>query len=233
MANEFITTDDQHWYPSPSIEGVWYPSVTTILGACFPKGKNFERYLADQESYEKSQEILKAAGTRGTNVHKASELLEKGDVLLRANYSLEEWQMLMSFVTWHRKNKPVSEAVEISICSDEYRTGGTIDRIYVIMNGKRTLLDLKTSSAIHPNYWCQTAVYVKLWEEKNPDRPVDQTAILRLGSRHKDKFEFQVHDRAEIENDFLVFQAVQKIWNYLYPNAKPRIVDVPETLSLN
>lgn len=231
MSTEFVETSGQHWYPSGTKKGVFYASVTTILGACFPKGKGFEMYLANQESYEKSQEILKAAGTRGTNVHAGSELLESGKTLVRESYTLEEWQMLEGFVKWHRKYKPIAEAVEEGVVSDELRTGGTIDRVYMI-EGYRVLLDLKTSSAIHPNYWAQTSVYVKLWEERHPDKPIHCTAILRPTTRRKDGYEYAIHTREQVEEDFKVFTAAQDMWDYLFPDAKPKIVEIPETLSL-
>lgn len=229
MATEFITIENQHWYPSPTKKDIWYPSVTTIL-SCFPKGKGFEMYLANQQSYEASQEILKEAGKRGTIVHQATELLENGDMLLRENYTLEQWKMLESFVSWHKTYNPGIYAIEKSVVSDKLKTGGTIDRVYNI-GGLRTLLDIKTSSAIHDNYWLQVSVYVKLWEEKEKDK-IDQVAILRLGSRHKCGYEYQIHTREQIEEDFKAFKSIQNIWNYINPNAKPKIEVVPDTLSL-
>jgi hypothetical protein len=231
MATEFITSENEHWYPSAKKKDVYYPSVTTIIGACFPKGYGFQKYLANQESWEKSQEILKAAGTRGTNVHKGSELLEEGHMLSRASYTLEEWQMLEGFVKWHKTYHPQVQAIEFSAVSDKLKTGGTIDRIYMI-DGVRTLLDLKTSSAIHDNYWAQTAAYVKLWEEIHPDMPIEQTAILRPTTRRKQGYEYCLHTREQIEEDFKIFKSVQALWCYLNPTAKPTILDVPTTLSL-
>ncbi len=232
MATEFITSENSHWYASRTKKDVYYPSVTTILGGAFPKGPGFDRYLANQQSYETSQEILKAAGLRGTNVHSGTELLEQGNVLLRESYTLEEWKHLETFVKWHKKYHPELIALEQSVVSDTLKTGGTIDRIYMI-DGVRTLLDIKTSSAIHPNYWVQVAAYVMLWEEDHPTEPrIEQVAILRTGSRHKDGYEFVIEDRDTIDKNFQIFQCTQMIWTHLNPKAKPAIVEVPDTLSL-
>ena len=231
LIKEKIEIEGFRWYPSSRKREVWYPSVTSIL-EYFPKGKRFEMYLANQESYESSQTILKAAGQRGTNVHKGTELLESGIVLLRENYSLEEWQHLEGFVNWWKKYRPEKIAIEKSLVSDKLKTGGTVDRIYRI-GEEIVLLDIKTSSAIHDNYWSQTATYAKLWEEKYPECPITNTAILRTAPRRKDGYEFAIHTRNEIEEDFKIFKSVQLLWNYLNPNAKPKIIEVPETLSLN
>jgi len=227
---EFITSNDEHWYPSPSKKEVWYPSVTTIIGATFPKGVGFQKYLANLSSYEESQTILKDAGRRGTNVHEGTELLERGETLHRDNYTLEEWQMLEGFVKWWKKYQPEVLAVERSLCSDKLKTGGTIDRVYII-NGVLTILDIKTSSAIHDNYWAQTAAYDALWFEHEKQR-VEQTAILRLAPKRKEGYEYVCHSRKEIDKDFKVFKSVYTVWEYLNPKAGPKLLDVPTELSL-
>lgn len=231
MRTEFITSENEHWYPSPKKKGVWYPSVTTILGFAFPKTVGFHKYLANQQSWESSQEILKAAGTRGTRVHEGTELLENGHVLKRDMYSLEEWQMLVGFVKWHEKYQPKAEAIELSLVSDKLKTGGTIDRVYII-DGVRTILDIKTSSAIHDSYWAQTSVYEALWAERYKDKPVEQTAILRLAPKRKDGYEYSIHTKEMLKDDISSFRASQVLWDYLNPNAQPKLLEVPEELTL-
>jgi hypothetical protein len=227
---EFVTSENEHWYPSKTKANVWYPSVTTIIGDSFPKGIGFQKYLANQESYESSQDILKAAGKRGTNVHEATEVLERGHILYRDNFTLEEWTMLQGFVAWHKKYNPRPIHIERGWVSDQLETGGTIDRVYDIQ-GDIVVLDIKTSSAVHQNYFCQVAVYDRLLTE-HTTLVADYTAILRLAPKKKDGYEYVLRDRDEIEEDFAVFQSVQKIWKYRNPKAKPKIIEVPTTLSL-
>lgn len=226
---EFVTTEGQHWYPSPSDPEVFYPSVTTVLSV-FPKGEGFNRYLANSQSWESSQEILKAAGKRGTNVHEGTELLEQGETLDRVNYTLEEWGMLEDFVNWHHTYNPECEMMEQSIVSDTFKTGGTIDRVYII-DGLRTIFDIKTSTAIHDNYWVQVAQYALMYEEKTGNK-IEQTAILRLGSKHKCGYEYVVKSRDEWEKDVHLFNICLDLWNYINPNAKPKVIEVPERLKL-
>lgn len=229
---EFITSENEHYYPSPKKKGIWYPSITTLL-SIYPHGVGLNRWLAAQSSWEASQEVLKAAGKRGTKVHEATQLLEQGSELFRDSYSLEEYEMLMGFVEWHNLFKPKMIHMEKSLVSDRMKTGGTVDRIYEI-NGKTILLDIKTSSAVHDNYWIQVAAYAKLVKEKL-GITVDATAILRLRQlkgNTKTRFEYKAHDKEEYEFDFEEFPRVQFIWNRLNPKAGPKILEIPTTLKL-
>jgi hypothetical protein len=229
MATEFLTSESEHWYKSKKHD-VYYPSATTILSK-YPKGKQFENYLADLGSAEEGKEKLEAAGRRGTKVHEGSELLEAGNTLHRVSYALDEWQMLESFIRWHKEYSPEVVAVEQSLTSDKFKVGGTIDRVYRI-DGVLTLLDIKTSGAVYPSYWCQTACYAKLWEEHTGEK-IQQTAILRLSNKlKKTGYQYVLHDQGQIKEDFKVFQSVQNIWQYEHADKQPSIINVPDELSL-
>lgn len=232
MKTEFITSENEHWYPSPSCKDVWYPSVSTIV-SIFPKGKGFEMYMAKQNSYEEAQDILAEAGQRGTIVHKATEALEEGKTLFRDMYNLEQWQMIMSFVDWYNEYKPTPIAIEKSLVSDRQETGGTIDRVYLI-DGVRTLLDIKTSKKIYDSQWIQTAKYSKLWDEFNPKEFIEQTAILRLGAKTKKGYEYAIHNIGEILEDNMVFDAVKILWHSQNRGKKgPKILEIPTELKLD
>jgi hypothetical protein len=235
MAKTFTTIGDEHWYPSKAIEDKWYPSVTTILKA-YPKGVGFERYLANQESYEASQVILKAAGSRGTNVHDATELLEAGQTLLRTNYTDEEWKMLIGFTNFHKDMNPEIIMSEQSIVSDNFMTGGTIDRVYKI-DGEYVLLDFKTSKAIHKNYWLQVSIYFQLFMESRHLLGLEhitptKTAILRLAPGKKAGYEYVTHDIDELMEDYMAFSSLYSVWRYDNPDAKPKFDTLPDVIAL-
>lgn len=231
MATEFLTNGGEHWYPSKKYDDLWYPSATTILSK-YPKGKQFEEYLANLESANAGKEILEEAGRRGTAIHEATQLLEEGQTLYRINYSLDEWQLLESFIRWYNEYKPEHIVIEKSLVSDKLKTGGTIDRVYRI-DGVVTLLDIKTSGAIYDSYWCQTGCYSKLWDEQS-DLKIEQTAILRLSNKlKKTGYQYVLHDKKQIEKDFKVFKAVHEIWLYENSDKQPKIVEVPDELKLD
>jgi len=225
---------DAHWYPSPTKKDVYYPSVTFVTGF-LPKGQFFERYLADQGSYEDAQRVLKEAGERGTRVHVASELLDKGETI---NYETsgvtdEEYQLLSFYVEWHKRYIPEIKAVELRLISDKHKLGGTTDRIYII-DGKRVLFDLKTSkTAIYDSHWLQLSAYADMYEHLKKEQ-IDEVAILRLTVRRKDGYEYVTRSRAEWKEDYKQFKKTYGTMIYLNAGKiiKPKIIEVPEVLSL-
>jgi hypothetical protein len=228
---------NEHWYPSPTKKDVWYPSVTFVTGF-LPKGQFFERYLAEQGSYEEAQKILKEAGDRGTRVHEASEELDRGNTVAYETSGLtdEEYQLLSFYVDWHKKYNPQTVHVELRLVSDKHKLGGTSDRIYIIglIDGKRTLLDLKTSkSAIFDSHWLQVSAYADMYEWLKKEQ-IDAVAILRLTSKRKDGYEYIVRDRKEWKDDYKQFKRTYDTMIYLNKGKSltPKIIEVPEILSL-
>lgn len=214
---EFVIPKDEHWYPSQKKEDTFYPSVTTVLG----KLKSGLEFVDD--------ETLRFARERGTKVHYGCELLEGNTLsttLERVFYTLQEWEMLMGFVQWHKDVKPAkSLLVEHTMVSDKLQLAGTLDRLYEI-DGKITLLDIKTGSTIMDSAWLQVAAYAKLYGKK-----VDQTAILRLTDKKKSRYEYVVEP--DWKKHYKVFESVHTAFKYLYPKQLVKVIDVPETLSLN
>lgn len=226
---EIVTSESEHWYPSPKKKNVWYPSITTI-NAVYPKGMGFNKYLTEQVSWQSAEESLKEAGRRGTNIHIGTELLEQGQTLLKDSYNLDEWQRLVGFVNWHNSFKPELLTSEYKVVSDKYKTGGTIDRIYKI-DGYTTLLDIKTGKRIYNNYWVQGAAYEKLIAEKKVFPPIDRIGILRLTPLRKICYEYVVCDNWK--EYWQAFQSCYKIWRLENgKDAKPKTVELPQELKL-
>ena len=225
----------EHWYESPKKKGVYYPSVTMVT-SYLPKGKFFERYLADQESAEEAGRLLREAGERGTRIHTASEALDRGEGIMYGATDLtdEEYQLLAhGYVGWHTAYKPEIKHIELKLISDKHKLGGTCDRIYVI-DGKLTLLDLKSSkSAIFDSHYLQVSAYADMYEHLYKER-IDQVAILRLTERRKDGFEFVVRDRKEWLEDYKQFKKTYDTMMYLNGGKTlvPKIIEVPEILKL-
>lgn len=231
--DEVVVIENEHWYQSPKTKQ-WYPSVTTILGDGVPKGEGFSRYLVGQSSWEAHQESFMAAARRGTRVHEASELLERdGAILNFSDYSIEEWQMIMGFTEWFTDTKPEKTlAIEQSLVSDIFETGGTIDRVYE-MNGMLTVLDLKTSKQVQLSHLIQTAVYAALWEEKF-GVTVEQTAILRLRTIGKQRYELHTHTREEWQEHLKLFKPAYAFWKAQNPNkVEPTPLTLPKSLDIN
>jgi len=227
----------EHWYPSPKKKDVYYPSVTYVTGF-LPKGQFFEKYLAEQDSYEESKRILQEAGERGTRIHVASEVLDTGGSISYETSGLtdEEYQLMSFYIDWHKKYQPKIIHVELKLISDKHKLGGTADRIYIIgiIDGKRTLLDLKSSkSAIFDSHWLQVSAYADMYEWLKKEQ-IDQVAILRLTSKRKDGYEYIIRDRVEWKKDYQQFKRTYDTMVYLNKGKPlvPKIIEVPEVLTL-
>lgn len=231
-----LMPQDSHWYWSVK-KKCWYPSVTTVT-SYLPKGKFFEKYLAEQDSYEDAKRILKEAGDRGTHCHQASEVLDKGGELKYGLCGLtdNEYKLMIGYVNWHKKYQPeiLQDKIELPLISDKMKLGGTADRIYNI-DGKLTLFDLKTSkSAIYDSHWIQVACYSEMYEELYKTQ-IDQVAILRLTPKRKEGYEYVVRSREQWKKDYKQFKNTYETMVYLNggKDFKPSIIEVPEILTLD
>lgn len=184
------------------------PSVTTVLGA-LPKGGlewwGFKLGIAAvsdvtgiqydlDKMYEDAKQTkhaphraLKAAGSRGTDVHNVAEvLLRTGkldelppgtkadeayiDAMLRWHDSenVDEWEML---------------AIEETLYSITHGFAGTVDFIAKRPDGVYVVGDFKTSKAIYESHLIQAAAYAYAANERGliPDGAEVVQQVIRLG----------------------------------------------------
>lgn len=157
-------------------------------------------------------------------------------------YNMDEWQMIMKFADFVEKNDPVFIANEFNIISDTMRIGGTLDIVCDIA-GERWLVDIKTSNYIHKTHELQLAVYAKMFNEKNPDMPIDRVGILWLkaATRGEDKkgksiqghgWQLKEFDR-HYEDSYKLFRHVRAIWDEENPNYRPKNMIYPDRMKLN
>jgi len=178
------------------------PSVTTILKFVGDKGGLNHWYYEqgreamrleleeDHEPITSVWNMPKTAATIGTIVHAMIEADVHGVEFRRDFYDASLMEPAdMAFGGWRRwkaARKFDVIASELSLVSQVGRYGGTQD--LTMVDGERTLLDLKTGAGIYPEHLLQLAAYAGLWHENRPDEPLDALAILRIsktdGSYH-------------------------------------------------
>lgn len=157
-------------------------------------------------------------------------------------FNESEWQMILKFADFVEKNEPVFIANEFNIISDTMRIGGTLDIVCDIA-GERWLVDIKTSNYIHKTHELQLAVYAKMFNEKNPDMPIDRVGILWLkaATRGEDKkgkniqghgWQLKEFDR-HYEDSYKLFRHVRAIWDEENPNYRPKNMIYPDRLKLS
>ena len=167
-------------------EGVYYPSVTTIL-QYMPKNKFFESWLKDVG--HNADLIMRRAGKEGTQVHEAVEKLVQGEEISwmddygNAKYSQIVWEMILKFHDFWTTHKPELISTEEFVWSDTHKYADTADLV-VKMNNEIWLLDVKTSNSIHKSYDLQLASYAKALEESKGQK-IERTGIIWLKAQSR------------------------------------------------
>lgn len=223
-------------------EGVYYPSVTTIL-QYMPKNKFFDNWLKDVG--HNADLILAKAGKEGTQVHEAAEALVNGEEVNwiddygKAKYSQFVWEMILKFYDFWTTHKPELITAEEFTYSDKHKYAGTADLV-VRMDGEVWLLDLKTSNSLHRAYDMQLAAYAKSIEEAKGIK-IDRTGIIwlkamtRSNSTKKGVYQgkgWQIKVVDEIEKNFDLFMTVYKLYKLDNPTVKPIYKEYPTTLKI-
>lgn len=161
---KLIFYDKEHEY---ELNGEIVPSVSEI-----------SRFISREIYGDIKQFTLDSACNRGTNVHKATELLDKyGEVEIT-----EDIESYIKAYVQFRKDYGIKEyeAIEKAIASQKMKFAGTIDRVGFI-NNKRAIIDIKSSYKVQkPLALVQLNGYKINWEENFPDKPIEALYILHL-----------------------------------------------------
>ena len=225
------------------------PAVNYIIGQGFNKGSRFQNWLLQQRP-EEAQRILESAGDRGTRVHAAiRDLIDGNKVKIDQQYpsevangrfeplTAEEWNCLEGFVNFVNQYKPEVIAQEQTVFDDQNLYAGTIDFIGSIqVNGVKTpvIIDWKSSSGIWDEYKLQVAAYWAAISRGGPAIITSNTAIVRVGTRHKAKFEIQLFNPEETSQNFKKFLEVKSLYHFVNSGVeKPIITELPTSFKVS
>lgn len=105
------------------------------------------------------------AGDVGHLVHaKIENYIKTGDATMPENE--EAKRGFAAFLRWAEEHKVEFTGSEFKVCSKKHKFAGTVD-FTAVVNGKKVLGDIKTSSGIYDEYFFQTAAYeLAIREEK-------------------------------------------------------------------
>lgn len=260
-------TDNPHLFRVVDREGNWthywhdqlgyLPSVNHIIGLGFPKGEGLIRWLKRLPEDE-SDRILRAAGERGRKVHDAIRKLTAGERVHYADkfandkgifevLTPDEWDCLVSWVTWVSDFQPKVLRYETSLFHPKRRYAGTMDflgsiclrkGIKVSLDDKFTtiredvrvevLLDYKTGSTIHDDHRLQVAAYDACLDER-----ADFTGILRIGTAHKNGgYELKLWSRDKTKQHLKYFWMAKGIYEMNNKSWIPEIAQQPAILQV-
>lgn len=80
-------------------------------------------------------------------------------------------QCFDNFLKWAKQKNLKVMGSEISLVSEKHQFGGTLDSVPTI-DGKLSLVDVKTGKAIYGSHILQQVAYEALWNENFPDNPI-------------------------------------------------------------
>jgi len=220
-----ITTSDERHY---LVEGKYIPSVTWVLEYYY-KSPFLIKWIADK-GIDEAESLKKAAGNKGSRVHKAvQDLLNGFEVKISDNYdsdgdtselSAEEWECIMSFCNWWKESKAELIETEKTVYTDKY--AGTVDLICKI-DGEVWLIDLKTSKSIYTSHILQVSAYKHAYEGK-----IDKLGIFQLGYNLNKKG----YKLTEVEDKYDLFKHTYAIWEHESSQKQPLQKDFPISLKL-
>ena len=140
------------------------------------------RFIAREIYKDTPDWQLEAAADRGTKVHSAAEILDKyGSAGIEEEYA----PYLEAYASFLREHDVNWELIEHAGFHPHFLYAGTIDR-YGVLDGERTLVDIKTTYTVHKPLCAATLNLYRLILEAN-GYTVDQMAILHLRKTGKYK----------------------------------------------
>lgn len=195
------------------IEGVLYPSVTTILQVI---NKPALLNWAAKNGPAGMARIKQESADFGTTVHRyISEILDGKAVDLDA-LDPEIAGCVRSFQEWARLVSLQPIITEQTIHSKTHGYAGTLD-FFGLVYGVPTLIDWKTSSGIYPEMELQVAAYSFALDEMGLGKSVNKM-IVRIDKKTK-----QCHPTVVTagEEAFGAFLSAKKLWLWLQEAEKP------------
>ena len=150
----------------------------------------------------------------GTLAHKMIDHHVKGKPLDLEGFSIEiieqAKQCFQNYLTWEKRHNYKPIKTEISLVSEKYQYGGTIDCIAMI-DGKLSIDDKKTGNDIYEDHLVQIVAYARLWDENFPDHPIEGGYhIIRTG---KEIASFDYRWYGELPGAWEVFKNLRELYD--------------------
>jgi len=193
-------------------DGIKVPGVTTVLGILAKPALVPWANKLGLQGIEVGKYVDSLADV-GTLCHTIVECHLKGQDVDYSDYTPNQREMAeiaaAKFFNWEKENDFKMIESELQLVSENHMFGGTCD-IYGILNGKKTLIDIKTSKACYPEHFTQVAAYKILLQESG--RKVEDAKILRIGREESEGFDVKDVPMIDIHAEkFLACLEITKI----------------------
>lgn len=201
------------------VDGVRVPSVTTIISNCKIGGIEPLLFWANKCGLDghSHREVANTAADAGTCAHDMIECHIKGIEFDPEPYTYDALETAQpcfeAFLKWKEQTNLKLVQSEVSLTSEKYGYGGTMD---ALATGDNLVLgDWKTSNHVYPDYIIQLAAYKQLWEENYPDQPITGGAYLLRVNKQKDPADpiaFSYHYWENLDLGWEAFQHMLELY---------------------
>lgn len=194
-------------------DGTIVPGVTTIVGLLNkPHLVNWANKMGLQ-GIDTTAYTSAAAGA-GTCAHEMIQAMVGGTAVDFSKYTGEEIEAAQNaaekFRAWLVNHDMQTHLIEEQLVSERHRVGGTIDW-YGELDGKMTLVDIKTSGDIYEEHIIQVAAYAQML--KDEEYPIDCVRILRFSREDNDDHrDMHVSDRL-LEVGLNIFLRLREVYD--------------------
>lgn len=226
-----VTMADERWYIKAVMNEEGLPEVksqpsSTWISHFYYTSPWLVKWIAEK-GMDEAEAIKKAAGDKGSKVHKAIDMWLSGieikiDTKVKtetgeAELTAEENEIFQSFIGFYRMYKPTVVAHDYVNWGNGY--SGTVD-LKCIINGELGILDFKTSQQVYTDHKLQISSYKHADEDKDK---IQKLWILQLGyRRNKDKFKL-----TEVDDKFHLFQNAMQTWKEERGDEQPKYIEYP------
>jgi len=201
-------------------EGVRLPGVTTIIGVMDkPALVQWSNKLGlmgiEVAKYVDDLADIGSLAHYMIECHIKSQILKQEIKPDLSDYSPNQVDSaencFIKFIDWESKNKVEYFGSEMVLVSEKYQFGGTVD-VYAKVNGKFTILDIKTCKGIYGEHFTQVAGgYNVLLTENNYN--VEDIRIIRVGRTEEEGTEAEDKQIPLVDLHIKRFHMCRELYN--------------------
>lgn len=198
--------------PYRNAKGQRVPGVTTVISRFKESGGLIHWAWQLGKDGLDYRQVRDAAADAGTVAHAMVECDIRGMDFDRTKHDaalLEKADSAFSaYREWRTQTQLKPVATEVALVSEEHQFGGCLDAMLV--QGKLSLGDWKTSNQVYGDHLIQLAAYGGLWREHHPDEPIHGYHLLRFSKGHGD---FSHHFYADLTGAWRAFLLMRELYD--------------------